>query len=89
MEHDRSAHGTSAELAARALYEVMEELDDSPLGPPWGDLSDTDQNWYRLCVARLVERGCLIEPHLFHLPHNDVVSRSSDVGEEAKVEDAK
>ena len=42
------------ELFARELCYIMQQLDPAPDDIPWGELSDSDREYYRSCAEWLI-----------------------------------
>ena len=53
-----STESRAVELAAKRLHAKMEHLD--PCGDEWEQLSDSDREFYRLCVRDLVDSPAMM-----------------------------
>lgn len=58
----RQPAGKPFKAWAKILYETKESLDPSPDSVEWSDLSDWQQEVYRLCVETILRHAGMIGP---------------------------
>jgi hypothetical protein len=52
----------AADILARSLYEIMEEIEqDEPAGPSWDELAEAYKPWYRSCATAFLSRPSVLE----------------------------
>lgn len=54
ISHDDATSRASIERLAIRLHDRMEHLDPTLNGSKWGDLSDHEREFYRLCIEDLL-----------------------------------
>lgn len=60
---DRQADALeAADILARSLYEIMEEIEqDEPAGPSWDALPEAYKPWYRRCATAFLAKPSVLE----------------------------